>query len=515
MAVQPPPPIDRANPMPLAYQLAALFRARIERGELRPGDRLPTEMELCQHFRLSRTPVRRALGQLTRDGLLVRFPGRGTFVSDQAGSARTIEPATITVTLPDDRWCWPLQHAAAAWNREFPDQPVRLTFQVVGMPQLRTRLRHAVARGEVSDIALIDSAWVAEFADHGYIQSLHAIEPATAGALAADLIEPLRSENSYRGELYGLPSEADLTLLWYRQDWFASEGLQPSATWDEWLAAARHFLRPATRRRYRLGPYPLAFCGGIEGGETTTYQLLPLLWSGGADVIDDHMVVLNSPETQRVVQFVHDLVRVHQVAAPGVVEAPWNGPALAFAAGDVAMAVGGSYESGAIRAAAGWDEHTFRKRVGFVPIPAVAGGQPSTLVGGISYAVFCQSRQPRLALHLLARALAPETLHAFCAATGQNPPTISATRALDPSQDPFLASTSRLLDHARIRWPIVEYARVSQQIARMFETVILDDLTPAEAVARAAAVISGITGIPERDGVRSSWLAGRPRARRW
>ena len=503
--------LDRESPVPVAHQLFALLREQIVQGQLRPGDRLPTEMELCERLGVSRTPVRRALGRLAAQGLLVRSPGRGTYVSATAATARRRAPAEITITVPEERWCWPLQRAAAMVNADHPEQPLRLRFEIVGLPHLRSKLAIAVAHGTASDISLVDSAWVAEFADRGYVQALDAIDPDLVAGAAADLLPPLRAENSHHGQLHALPAEADLALVWYRKDWFAAEGLLPPRTWDEWTACARHFQRAAVRDRYGLGPHPLAFAGGRAAGETTTYQLLPVLWAGGADVIADHEVVLNEPAAHRAVAFVSDLVRTHRVAAPGVVEAPWNGPALSFAAGTVAMAIGGSYEGALIRAAAGWDETEFRERVGLVPIPAGPAGSPASLVGGMSYAIYRQSRQPLLALRLVARATSAEVVGEFCARTGQNPPTTSATRRLAAERETFLHATAELIDHARARWPLVEYARVSHQIGRMFESAIQGELAPDEAVARAAAVISGITGFPERSPTRPTWLtAQRP-----
>jgi hypothetical protein len=71
-------------------------------------------------------------------------------------------------------------------------------------------------------------------------------------------------------------------------------------------------------------------------------------------------------------------------------------------------------------------------------------------------------------------------------------------REIDPATEPFHHAVTHLVGHARARWPLVEYARVSTQISRMFESAILAELEPADAVARASAVISGITGLPER-----------------
>lgn len=53
------------------------------RSELSPGDQLPSERELCEQHSVSRTTVRDAVGHLVSDGLLVRVPGKGTFVAER------------------------------------------------------------------------------------------------------------------------------------------------------------------------------------------------------------------------------------------------------------------------------------------------------------------------------------------------------------------------------------------------------------------------------------------------
>ncbi|AXK80738.1 GntR family transcriptional regulator [Pseudolabrys taiwanensis] len=64
----------------LYRQLDALLREQIQDGGLRPGDRLPSEAELCARFGVSRATVRQALDALTREGVITRSPGRGTFL---------------------------------------------------------------------------------------------------------------------------------------------------------------------------------------------------------------------------------------------------------------------------------------------------------------------------------------------------------------------------------------------------------------------------------------------------
>jgi GntR family transcriptional regulator len=65
---------------PRYLQVAEQLRARIERGELKPGDPLPSETELAATSDLSRTSVRNAIRQLREWGLVRAEQGRGTFV---------------------------------------------------------------------------------------------------------------------------------------------------------------------------------------------------------------------------------------------------------------------------------------------------------------------------------------------------------------------------------------------------------------------------------------------------
>ncbi|EFH87995.1 FadR/GntR family transcriptional regulator [Ktedonobacter racemifer] len=68
-------------------QIAEQIEQRILNGELRNGDRLPTELELAKQFHVSRTAVREAMKMLAQKGLVDTRPGRGTIVIDGAHTA--------------------------------------------------------------------------------------------------------------------------------------------------------------------------------------------------------------------------------------------------------------------------------------------------------------------------------------------------------------------------------------------------------------------------------------------
>jgi len=71
----------RSSEGTLHGQLFRTLADQIKRGDVKPGDRLPTEAELSSSYGVSRTTARRALDELRRANLVERQPGKGTFVA--------------------------------------------------------------------------------------------------------------------------------------------------------------------------------------------------------------------------------------------------------------------------------------------------------------------------------------------------------------------------------------------------------------------------------------------------
>ncbi len=88
--------LNPADPRPLYQQLAALLRGQIHRGDLAPGDRVPTEGELAETYSTSRNTVRLALNALRVEGLIDSHQGRGSFV-------RTAPPMKYYASLTGSR----------------------------------------------------------------------------------------------------------------------------------------------------------------------------------------------------------------------------------------------------------------------------------------------------------------------------------------------------------------------------------------------------------------------------
>lgn len=71
-----------ARPLRLSEEVSGDLQRRIARGELKAGDRLPTEKALGEAFGVSRAVVREAIARLKADGLIETRQGSGAFVVD-------------------------------------------------------------------------------------------------------------------------------------------------------------------------------------------------------------------------------------------------------------------------------------------------------------------------------------------------------------------------------------------------------------------------------------------------
>jgi GntR family transcriptional regulator len=69
---------------PLYQQIKGLILNSLRLGEWKPGEAIPSEMELAARFRVSQGTVRKAIDELAAENLLVRRQGKGTFVATHA-----------------------------------------------------------------------------------------------------------------------------------------------------------------------------------------------------------------------------------------------------------------------------------------------------------------------------------------------------------------------------------------------------------------------------------------------
>jgi GntR family transcriptional regulator len=83
--------IDRNSYEPAYAQLVRILLGQIAAGVFRPGDRLPSEAQLCERYGVSPMTVRRVVNILADRGVVIAEQGRGTFVKPLALSTATFD----------------------------------------------------------------------------------------------------------------------------------------------------------------------------------------------------------------------------------------------------------------------------------------------------------------------------------------------------------------------------------------------------------------------------------------
>jgi len=85
---------------PLYQQIKGLILRGLQAGEWRPGEAIPSEIELAARFKVSQGTVRKAIDELAAENLLMRRQGKGTFVSTHAEERVQYRFLRLTPDLP-------------------------------------------------------------------------------------------------------------------------------------------------------------------------------------------------------------------------------------------------------------------------------------------------------------------------------------------------------------------------------------------------------------------------------
>ncbi|MBB4940793.1 DNA-binding GntR family transcriptional regulator [Streptosporangium album] len=118
--------IDPTSHEPRYRQLARLLRERIDAGDYRPGQRLPSEERLEQIYGLGRNAVRDALRILKAEGVVRTVTGSGSYVRgrQEVTMVRVTSGAVIATRMPtaEERQALGLDEGVALFVVERPGQ---------------------------------------------------------------------------------------------------------------------------------------------------------------------------------------------------------------------------------------------------------------------------------------------------------------------------------------------------------------------------------------------------------
>ncbi len=249
-------------------------------------------------------------------------------------------------------------------------------------------LRNAERRVSRYDIVAVDLPWIGEFAEDGVLLPLDEAMDVER-LVPSDFHAAGWEAGHWGGRCYGVPSQATPELLFYRRDLFAGAGLEPPATTDGLLAAARALHDP-THGRYgiawnaargtALGHTFLMACadfdqpildlaripGGFRTDELHRGGLRPMLDAPGALEAAEYLVALM------------------ECSPPDILSMSWYERVRPYASGRVAMAYGYTllapyFELDPASPACG--------RTGYLPHPPGPQGTALAPVGGYALGI--------------------------------------------------------------------------------------------------------------------------------
>ncbi len=104
--------VQSATPAPLHYKLREAIHAQIMDGTLKPGETLPSERSMKNHFGVSRATVRQAVNSLIQDGFLQSIAGTGTFVLEVPTKPQAAGLIGLITSSPNFNFFYPQLTAA-------------------------------------------------------------------------------------------------------------------------------------------------------------------------------------------------------------------------------------------------------------------------------------------------------------------------------------------------------------------------------------------------------------------
>jgi multiple sugar transport system substrate-binding protein len=236
----------------------------------------------------------------------------------------------------DDAW----EALAAEFNELYPN--ITIQFQDVPFEEMHDKLLTQVAANNPPDAAYIDAGTVGEFALRGALVNLDDYISKSNVINLDDYVDAFLSAASAEGSYYGLPIDGETTGLFYRTDRFEEAGLDPNSppkTWEEFQEYAEKLTDP-DNNHYGY----MVFATDYE----SSYYFLPWLWQAGGMVLnpdDPNDVIVDNEAGQKAANF---YVNLKNYSSPDFLNSNSYDGRVAFANGDVAMYMAGSWFAGTL-----------------------------------------------------------------------------------------------------------------------------------------------------------------------
>lgn len=334
------------------------------------------------------------------------------------------------------------------------------------------------AKDSAIDLFLIDIVNPAQYAGNGWIEPLDKYVGGPS-FLRNDYLPVYQTANVVNGKVMALPSQGDSMFMYYRKDLLAKHGVAEPKTWDELAAGAKKIMAAENNNNLQ----GLSFQGAPIEGAVCTF-LLPY-WSQGKQ-FNDAAGKLTLDKTAAVnglkmwLKMMDDGVvkkNIAEVTTPVTVNE--------FKAGNVVFAINWGFAFDRFQADA---DSKVKGNVGVMPLPAMAGGQSATCMGGWQWSMNAFGKNKDAAGNLI-KFLSSKEASAFIAREGSILPVFQSvySDAAVNKAVPWFKDALPVVLGAQGRPMVEEYGQVSDIIRTITSAVLARTKTPEAGVDEIAA----------------------------
>ncbi|MBX3084335.1 MAG: sugar ABC transporter substrate-binding protein [Anaerolineae bacterium] len=305
-----------------------------------------------------------------------------------------------------------------------------------------TKVGTAAAGGAAPDLLAVDLIYVPAFAANGQLADI------TDLAKALPYFDKLSPSHvrlaTYQDKIYGLPFNAEGSILLYNKTLFKAAGLDPEKPPTNWAE-----IYDAAKKITALGDenYGFWFSGSCAGCNAFTF--LPLIWASGGDVLsaDGTQPTLTDPAVKSALEFYKKLWDEKLVPEGSKVDTGTDFLG-AFLTGKIGMAGSGAFSISVLK-----NEHPDID-FGLTFLPGENGGK-SSFAGGDSIAIPSGSQHPKEAFDFIAWMSSDEVQLEQYAKLAQLPVRIDLTSNKYFDADPRLSTNAEAMAIGKTPYSLV------------------------------------------------------------
>jgi multiple sugar transport system substrate-binding protein len=161
--------------------------------------------------------------------------------SSKKAGGKTHEGVSVNVlTFTGPQIAEPLQRRAPEFQRL---TGAKINVVTVPFSDLYDKILTDMAtRTNSYDAFVFDPQWMGDFVPPGFLEDISSRVQGDANLKWDDIAPFFRDFSaSYQGHTYTIPLDGDFMMVYYRSDLLKKDGVQPPATWDDYLSIAKRY----------------------------------------------------------------------------------------------------------------------------------------------------------------------------------------------------------------------------------------------------------------------------------